>query len=144
LDIIDALLEMRYFKITMFNTRQLEILKILNLDLEEVLKLQPDQKKLVLQKSYQKYQNQIKGTQISSANTYPTIVSASSTAVIEHEASTSRINQQVLEFLESRGLKQDQAISLVVSGYCRDVLQNLPFEFAVEARNLLQMKIEGF
>lgn len=128
----------------MFTPRQLKILTILNLDVHDLNKLRTEDKIKIVQNSYNQYILDLKNQQLASANTYPTIISSNSTSIIEHEASTSRINQQVLEYLESRGLNQDQAISLVVNGYCKDVLQNLPFEFAVEARNLLQMKVEGF
>ena len=128
----------------MLSARQIEILKILNVQLEGLLKMKFSERKQLLESKYQEYQNKIQISQIAAANTYPTILSSNSTATIEHEASTSQINQQVLQYLHCRGLNEDKATGLIISGYCKDVLQNLPFEFAVEARNLLQMKIEGF
>ena len=78
-----------------------------------------------------------------SANTFPYIEVKNSTATLEHEASTSRINAEQVFYLKSRGLDVEAAISLVINGFCKEVFNELPMEFAVEAVRLLQMKMEG-
>jgi len=78
-----------------------------------------------------------------SANTFPNIDVANNTAVLEHEASTSRINADQIFYLQTRGLDMEGAISLIVNGFCKDVFKKLPMEFAVEAVKLLEMKLEG-
>lgn len=62
---------------------------------------------------------------------------------VEHEATTSKINEEQLAYLQQRGLTEDQAKSLVVNGFCKDVLDKLPMEFSVEARTLLEINLEG-
>jgi Fe-S cluster assembly protein SufB len=76
------------------------------------------------------------------ANTFPVVEAENSTAVIEHEASTSRISEEQLFYLQSRGLKEEDAVSLIVNGFCKEVLKKLPLEFAVEAVKLLEMKLD--
>ena len=78
-----------------------------------------------------------------SAHTFPVIESTNATAEIEHEASTSRMNEEVLFYLQSRGFNKEEAISLVVNGFCKEVMQELPLEFAQEAKKLLMIKLEG-
>ncbi len=78
-----------------------------------------------------------------SANTFPYIEVKNSTATLEHEASTSRINAEQVFYLKSRGLDMEAAISLIINGFCKEVFNELPMEFAVEAVRLLQMKLEG-
>ncbi len=78
-----------------------------------------------------------------SANTFPYIDVRNSTAVLEHEASTSRINADQIFYLMSRGLDMEGAISLIVNGFCKEVFRTLPLEFSVEAVRLLEMKLEG-
>jgi len=77
------------------------------------------------------------------AHTFPYIENRESTAVLEHEASTSRISEDQLFYCLSRGIDQENAINMIVSGFCKDVLKNLPMEFAVEAQNLLAVSLEG-
>lgn len=77
------------------------------------------------------------------ANTFPYIEVRNSTAVMEHEASTSKINAEQLFYLRSRGLDMEGAVSLIINGFCKDVFKELPMEFAVEAVRLLEMKLEG-
>ncbi len=77
------------------------------------------------------------------ANTFPYIEVKNSTAVLEHEASTSKINAEQIFYLRSRGLDMEGAISLIINGFCKDVFKELPMEFAVEAVKLLEMKLEG-
>ena len=78
-----------------------------------------------------------------SANTFPYIEVRNSTATMEHEASTSKINAEQMFYLQSRGLDLEESISLIINGFCKDVFKELPMEFAVEAVKLLQMKLEG-
>lgn len=78
-----------------------------------------------------------------SANTFPYIEVAHPSGQIEHEASTSKMNEEQLFYLQSRGISREDAISLVVSGFCKDVIRELPLEFAVEAQKLLTLKLEN-
>lgn len=78
-----------------------------------------------------------------SANTFPYIEVKNNSAVLEHEASTSKINADQIFYLQSRGLDLEGAISLIINGFCKDVFKELPMEFAVEAVKLLEMKLEG-
>jgi len=78
-----------------------------------------------------------------SANTFPYIEVGNSTAQVEHEASTSKMNEEQLFYLQSRGIPREDAISLIVNGFCKDVIKELPLEFAVEAQKLLAMKLES-
>ncbi len=78
-----------------------------------------------------------------SANTYPHIRSQQPEARIEHEASTCRISEEQLFYLQSRGIGFEEAVSMMVSGFCRDVFNQLPMEFAAEADKLLALKLEG-
>ena len=78
-----------------------------------------------------------------SAHTFPYIDSANDSARIEHEASTSKISEEQLFYFEQRGIAREDAIAAVVHGFCRDVLRQLPMEFAVEAEKLLSVKLEN-
>tara|TARA_Y100001968_G_scaffold107196_2_gene96944 strand:- start:1444 stop:2886 length:1443 start_codon:yes stop_codon:yes gene_type:complete len=77
------------------------------------------------------------------ANTYPYIHSQQPNSNIEHEASTCRISENQLFYLQSRGISFEEAISMMVSGFCQDVFSQLPMEFAAEADKLLALKLEG-
>jgi Fe-S cluster assembly protein SufB len=77
------------------------------------------------------------------AHTFPYIESRNATAVVEHEASTSRISEEQLFYCLQRGLSQEDAVNMIVSGFCREVFKELPMEFAVEAQNLLAVTLEG-
>ncbi len=76
------------------------------------------------------------------ANTFPVGQAENSTAVIEHEATTARISEEQLFYIKSRGLSEEDAVSLVVNGFCKEVFKQLPLEFAVEAIKLLEMKLD--
>lgn len=78
-----------------------------------------------------------------SANTFPYIEVHNETACIEHEASTSKMNEDQLFYLQSRGIDREDAIGLVVNGFCEEVIRELPLEFASEAKKLLALKLEG-
>ncbi|MEB3200308.1 MAG: Fe-S cluster assembly protein SufB [Synechococcaceae cyanobacterium] len=77
------------------------------------------------------------------ANTFPYIRSRQPEADVEHEASTCRISEDQLFYLQSRGIGVEEAVSMMVSGFCRDVFNQLPMEFAAEADKLLALKLEG-
>ncbi len=76
-------------------------------------------------------------------NTFPYIQSQQPNSEIEHEASTCRISEDQLFYLQSRGIEFEEAVSMMVSGFCRDVFNQLPMEFAAEADKLLSLKLEG-
>ncbi len=77
------------------------------------------------------------------AHTVPYIESRNRTAKIEHEATTSRIGEDQLFYCRQRGLDEEEAVALIVNGFCREVLQELPMEFAVEAQKLVGISLEG-
>ena len=77
------------------------------------------------------------------AHTVPYIVSRNPTAILEHEATTSKISDDQLFYCLSRGIPAEQAVALIVNGFCREVLQQLPMEFAVEAQKLVGISLEG-
>ena len=79
----------------------------------------------------------------SSANTFPYIKVENSSSQIEHEASTSKIGEEQIFYFLQRGICLEQAINLIISGFCRDVFMELPMEFAAEADKLLNLKLEG-
>jgi Fe-S cluster assembly protein SufB len=79
----------------------------------------------------------------SSANTFPYIEAQNSYTKIEHEASTSRIGEEQLFYLLQRGIEAEEAVSLMVNGFCKEVFNELPLEFASEADRLLSLKLEG-
>ena len=77
------------------------------------------------------------------AHTFPVIESDNPTAVVEHEATTSKISEDQLFYCRQRGITEEEAVGLIVGGYAREVLNKLPMEFAVEAQKLLQVSLEG-
>jgi Fe-S cluster assembly protein SufB len=77
------------------------------------------------------------------ANTFPYIDVKNNTATVEHEASTSKISEEQLFYLQSRGLSEEKCISMIVNGFCKDVFKELPLEFSVEAVKLIEMKLEN-
>ena len=77
------------------------------------------------------------------AHTFPNVRSANPTAVVEHEATTSKISEDQLFYCNQRGIGPEDAVGLIVNGYAREVLSKLPMEFAVEAQKLLQVSLEG-
>ena len=77
------------------------------------------------------------------AHTVPYIKNKNSLANIEHEATTSKISDEQLFYCNQRGLNQEEAVSLIVNGFCKEVLQQLPMEFAVEAQKLVGISLEG-
>ena len=81
--------------------------------------------------------------QESGANTFPYIDVRNNTAKVEHEASTSKIGEDQMFYFAQRGIDAEAAVSMIINGFCKDVFQQLPLEFAVEATNLLSFKLEG-
>jgi Fe-S cluster assembly protein SufB len=77
------------------------------------------------------------------ANTFPYIEVKNATATVEHEATTSKIGEDQLFYCRQRGLSEEDAVSMIVNGFCKEVLRELPMEFAVEAQNLLGLSLEG-
>jgi Fe-S cluster assembly protein SufB len=79
----------------------------------------------------------------SGAHTFPYIQVRNKSAQVEHEASTSKIGEDQLFYFAQRGIDAEAAVSMIINGFCKDVFQQLPMEFAVEATNLLSFKLEG-
>jgi len=79
----------------------------------------------------------------SEANTFPYIEVMNNTAKVEHEATTSKISEEQLFYLQQRGISQEDAVSLIINGFCKEVFRELPMEYAVEAQKLLGLKLEG-
>ncbi|MCC7280172.1 MAG: Fe-S cluster assembly protein SufB [Chromatiaceae bacterium] len=79
----------------------------------------------------------------SAAHTFPYIEVRNPGAIVEHEATTSRIGEDQLFYLQSRGLDEEEAVNLIVNGFCKEVFKELPMEFAVEAQKLLAVSLEG-
>ena len=93
-------------------------------------------------RNYTQCDSMLVGNQCS-ANTFPYIEVANSSAIVEHEASTCKMNEEQLFYLQSRGIAREDAVNLVISGFCKDVIRELPLEFAVEAQKLLALKLEN-
>lgn len=79
----------------------------------------------------------------SGAHTFPYIQVQNNSAKVEHEASTSKIGEDQLFYFSQRGIDAEEAVSMIINGFCKDVFQQLPMEFAVEATKLLSFKLEG-
>ena len=77
------------------------------------------------------------------AHTFPYIEVKNPTATVEHEATTSKISEDQLFYCRSRGIGEEDAVSMIVDGFCREVFRELPMEFAVEARKLMEVSLEG-
>jgi Fe-S cluster assembly protein SufB len=77
------------------------------------------------------------------AHTFPYIEVQNNSARVEHEASTSKISEEQLFYCRQRGLSAEDAVSMVINGFCKEVFRELPMEFAVEATKLLQVSLEG-
>ena len=93
-------------------------------------------------RNYSQCDSMLVGNQCS-ANTFPYIEVKNNSAVLEHEASTSKISAEQIFYLQSRGLDLEGAVSLIINGFCKEVFEELPMEFAVEAVKLLEMKLEN-
>lgn len=77
------------------------------------------------------------------AHTIPVMKNENKTAIIEHEATTSKISEEQLFYAEQRGLNKEEAVALIVNGFCREVMKRLPLEFAIEAQKLIGIQLEG-
>jgi Fe-S cluster assembly protein SufB len=78
-----------------------------------------------------------------SANTFPVVKVCNNRSQVEHEASTSKINEEQLFYCRARGISQEDAVSMIVNGFCKEVIRELPLEFAAEAQKLLSLKLEN-
>lgn len=78
-----------------------------------------------------------------SANTFPYIEVGNASSQVEHEASTSKMNEEQLFYFQSRGISKEDAVNMIVNGFCKDVIKELPLEFAAEAQKLLAIKLEN-
>ena len=77
------------------------------------------------------------------AHTFPYIEIKNSSAQLEHEATTSKVGEDQIFYCQQRGMSEEDALSLIVNGFCKEVFKELPFEFAVEAERLLSVSLEG-
>ncbi len=77
------------------------------------------------------------------AHTIPYIEAKTATAIFEHEATTSKIGEDQMFYCQQRGLSEEEAVALIVNGFVKEVLQQLPMEFAVEAQKLITISLEG-
>ncbi len=77
------------------------------------------------------------------ANTFPYISVKNDSAIVEHEATASKVSEEQLFYLQSRGFDEEEAAKLIINGYCEEVFKHLPMEFAIEANRLLDLKLEG-
>ncbi len=77
------------------------------------------------------------------AHTFPYIETKNSSAHVEHEATTSKISEDQLFYCQQRGMSTENAVAMIVNGFCKTVFQELPMEFAVEAQKLLEVSLEG-
>jgi Fe-S cluster assembly protein SufB len=77
------------------------------------------------------------------AHTFPTVDVRNPTAQVEHEASTSKIGEDQIFYCTQRGISKEDAVSMIVNGFCKEVFRELPMEFAVEAQKLLGVSLEG-
>ncbi|OGA04066.1 MAG: Fe-S cluster assembly protein SufB [Betaproteobacteria bacterium RIFCSPLOWO2_02_FULL_62_17] len=93
-------------------------------------------------RNYSRCDSMLIGDQCS-ANTFPYIQASNPAAMVEHEASTSKIGEDQLFYFAQRGIGAEEAVSMIINGFCKDVFQQLPMEFAVEATKLLGLKLEG-
>lgn len=93
-------------------------------------------------RNYTQCDSMLVGNQCS-ANTFPYIEVENQTASVEHEASTSKMNEEQIFYLQTRGLSKEEAIQMIVNGFCKEVIRELPLEFAAEAQKLLTLKLEN-
>jgi len=93
-------------------------------------------------RNYTQCDSMLVGNQCS-ANTFPYIEVNNATSQVEHEASTSKMNEEQLFYFQARGISREDAVNMVVNGFCKEVIQELPLEFAEEAKKLLALKLEN-
>lgn len=92
-------------------------------------------------KSYTQCDSMLIGND-SSSHTFPSLEVKNNSSSVEHEASVSKLNEEQIFYLQSRGMKKEEAIRLIVNGFCKEVIKELPLEFSLEARELLSLKLE--
>ena len=109
---------------------------------EDLLGLSPDERAAKGARNFTNCDSLLIGDQCG-AHTVPYIEAKNSAAVFEHEATTSKISEEMLFYCRQRGLSAEEAVALVVNGFVKDVLQQLPMEFAVEAQKLISISLEG-
>jgi Fe-S cluster assembly protein SufB len=78
------------------------------------------------------------------AHTFPYLEVSNNSSKVEHEATTSKIGEDMLFYFQQRGIDEETAVAMIVNGFCKEVMDNLPMEFAVEARKLLAISLEGY
>ena len=117
--------------------REKEILEILEIDNNKVT----NQTEIIelIQKNYSKYKKNLAKP---SSSAIPKIIVGNKTSIIEHEASVGKVSEKQLFYLQTRGLDQNAAISLIITKNFSEILGNLPLEFAIEARKLIEMNLE--
>jgi Fe-S cluster assembly protein SufB len=79
----------------------------------------------------------------SKALTIPVVQQYNNSSVVEHEASAGKVSEEALYYLKSRGMDDEDALNCIVNGFCKDIFQHLPLEFAAEANKLLSVTLEG-
>jgi len=99
-------------------------------------------KKAINSRNYTQCDSLLMGNECG-AHTVPYIKNKNSSSIVEHEATTSKINEEQLYYCNQRGLNQEEAVGLIINGFCKEVLQQLPMEFAVEAQKLVGISLEG-
>ena len=77
------------------------------------------------------------------AHTFPYMEVANNSSTVEHEATTSKVGDDQLFYLQQRGLSKEDAVNMIINGFCKEVFKELPMEFSVEAQRLLGMQLEG-
>ena len=100
------------------------------------------QKKAVNARNYTQCDSMLIGDRCG-AHTFPYIEVKNTSSVVEHEASTSKIGEDQIFYCQQRGMKAEDAVNMIVNGFCREVFRELPMEFAVEAQRLLEVSLEG-
>lgn len=93
-------------------------------------------------RNYTKCDNLVIG-QNSHTFAIPTIINANTNSILEHEATVSQVSDEQLFYIMQRGMNEDKALSLIINGFCQDIVKKLPAEFSLEARSLIDLSIEG-
>jgi Fe-S cluster assembly protein SufB len=100
------------------------------------------QKKATSSRNYSQCDSLLIGDQCG-AHTFPYIEVCNTSSQVEHEASTSKVGEDQIYYCRQRGLSAEDAVSMIINGFCREVFEELPMEFALEARKLLSVTLEG-
>ena len=121
-----------------FSNREKEILEILGIDPDDF-----ESKNKFVKEIKKKYSIYKKNLPKPSSNAIPKIIINNNTSTVEHEASVGRVSEKQLFYLRTRGLNIDSAISLIITKNFSEILSNLPLEFAIEARKLIEMNLSS-